>query len=84
MYSATIHELGDEEALLSLATWWYNHKFYSLDEVLNYMKTDSHMIQEGWDKEIKDTSDIKGYLGAFCGDTYEYHFTDDHKLIPTL
>lgn len=84
MYSATIHELGNNQALLSLATWWYNHQFSSLDDVVEHMKTDSHMIQEGWDKEIKDTSDIKGYLGTLVGDAYDYHFTDDHKLIPPL
>lgn len=83
MYTSTIHELS-EEALLNLATWWYNHPFTSLEGVVEHMKTDSHMVQEGWDKEISDTSDIKGYLGAFVGDAYDYHFTDDHKLIDPL
>ena len=46
------------------------------------MKTDSHMIKHEW--HISDTSGIKGYLDAFCGDAYNYHFTDDHKLIPSL
>lgn len=84
MYSATIHELGDEAALLSLASWWYSQSFSSLEDVVSYMKTDSHMIQKGWHTEITDTTNIKGFLGAFCGDAYDYHFTDDHKLIPPL
>lgn len=84
MYTSTIHELSEEVALLSLATWWYNHKFLSLEDVVEHMKTDSHMIKHGWNTEITDTSDIKGYLGALVGDAYDYHFTDDHKLIPPL
>ena len=84
MYTCTIHELGDEQALLSMSSWWYKHPFTSLEGVVSYMKTDSHMIEKGWDKEINDTTDIKGYLGALVGDAYDYHFTDDHKLIPPL
>jgi hypothetical protein len=42
------------------------------------------MIKHGWQTEITDTSNIKSYLGALVGDAYDYHFTDDHKLIPSL